>query len=151
MPRKYKVKKRTHEIQQAIINVLTEPMPLRAIALKTSLDKANIAYHLKKMAHDDVIVKTHIKGAPSDEAFLYSLGEVEVRSYAEPKKKNKLLTLEDLIEKERREYKPKGAMAKVDDAFGKLVNTSKLAHQDRVTALRNTRIGCGISQVYSIG
>jgi len=151
MPKKYRVKKKTHEIQQHIISVLDKPMPLAKIAKLTSRDKDRISYHLAKMLEDGRVTMTKINGAPANEAYLYTLGDVDMSEYIEPKPRKTVMTLQDLIEKERREFKPKGAMANVKDAFDKLVKSSKLTHEDRVRALSKQRIGCGISEVYSIG
>lgn len=150
MPKNYKINAKTAEIQSAIFQLLDEPKPFAYIDFKLDLGKSKTSYYLKKMVCSGTITMTKIQGAPSYDAFIYSIGNGVEQVKGIPRTYNKtIMTLAELKEKEGREYKPKGAMAKVENAFQKLAEVSRITHQDRNTAYRKAKANLGISPVYN--
>ena len=141
--------KKSLKTQDEILSILANPQRLFDIAVAVHMERNNVMYHVKKLIEDGKVKVVERKGARAQDKFIYMLNDGQQAPDYTPPPAPKL-SMEELmlIESKKDNYRPRGAMAKVQDVYKKLTASARLVHKDREGALRRQRIGVGISQVY---
>ena len=141
--------KKSLQVQDEILSLLAKPHRLLDISIAIHMERNNVMYHVKKLIGDGKVKVIERKGARAQDRFIYMMNDgQEAPDYTPPTAPK--LTMEELqrIEAKKDNYRPRGAMARVQDVYKKMNESARLVHQDREHALRRQRIGVGISQVY---
>jgi hypothetical protein len=164
----------SYEVRKLIMSVIDKPMRFIDIqqavhARQSNKEKtrnAHISNHLTKLCQVGCLNVKDTK-AKSQDRFWYTLTGIDYTpTVFKPEEvkceKTKAFSIQDgetteqaqlRVDNERAqaEFSHKSAMRQIPDLAKKLREQSRLMREDRNRMLIRQRIGCGISQVYSIG